>query len=158
MLLYSYYCDQMYCTHTTILILLYSYYYTHTTVLIPPYSYYYCGQMYGGVEYSLNQFAGGWWLSQLYLLDPDAVTFQGDYWFKPVSTNITKVKHPTKNPPPPPPRFIISPFYPLSLTPPTPSLTFLSSLANVSSPPSSRNPLLATTSLHQGNICRLKNS
>jgi len=43
-----------------------------------------CEQMFGGVEYGMNQFAGGWWQNQLYSwLDPDLVTFRGDYWFRP---------------------------------------------------------------------------
>ena len=30
-----------------------------------------CDQMFGAIEYSMNQLAGGWWLSQLYTwLDP----------------------------------------------------------------------------------------
>ena len=42
-----------------------------------------CEQMYGGVEYGMNQFAGGWWLNGLYSwLDPDLVALQGDYWFR----------------------------------------------------------------------------
>jgi len=33
--------------------------------------------MYGGVEYGMNQFAGGWWLNGLYSwLDPDLVALQ----------------------------------------------------------------------------------
>jgi hypothetical protein len=50
-----------------------------------------CEQMNGGVDYSMNQFAGGWWLNQLFLLDPDLVTFQGDYWFRPTGQNWTKI-------------------------------------------------------------------
>lgn len=43
-----------------------------------------CEQMYGGVEYGMNQFAGGWWLNNLYSwLDPDTVAFRGHYWFRP---------------------------------------------------------------------------
>jgi len=43
-----------------------------------------CEQMFGGVEYGMNQFAGGWWQNQLYSwLDPDLVTFEGDFWFRP---------------------------------------------------------------------------
>jgi len=50
-----------------------------------------CEQMNGGVEYGMNEFAGGWWLNALYTwLDPDLVTFQGDFWFRP-SFNFTKV-------------------------------------------------------------------
>lgn len=49
-----------------------------------------CEQMYGGVEYGMNEYAGGWWLNRLYtFLDPDLVTFQGDYWFRP--NNFTKL-------------------------------------------------------------------
>eukprot|EP01047_Picozoa_sp_COSAG01_P045304 COSAG01_NODE_4162_length_5279_cov_33.245560_2_plen_325_part_00 len=44
-----------------------------------------CDQMFGGVEYSMNQFAGGgFWLNNLYTwLDPDLITFEGDFWFAP---------------------------------------------------------------------------
>jgi alpha-galactosidase len=43
-----------------------------------------CEQMFGGVEYGMNQFGGGWWQNQLYTwLDPDLVTFRGDFWFRP---------------------------------------------------------------------------
>ncbi|GMH79320.1 hypothetical protein TL16_g12807 [Triparma laevis f. inornata] len=48
-----------------------------------------CEQMYGGVEYGMNEFAGGWWLNRLYSwLDPDLVTLDGDFWFRP--NNFTK--------------------------------------------------------------------
>ena len=50
-----------------------------------------CEQMYGGVMYGMNQYAGGWWLNSLYnWQDPDLVTFQGDYWFRPELANWTK--------------------------------------------------------------------
>ena len=32
----------------------------------------------------MNQYAGGWWLAQLWtMIDPDAVSFRGDFWFAP---------------------------------------------------------------------------
>mmetsp|Transcript_34691 Transcript_34691/g.87198 ORF Transcript_34691/g.87198 Transcript_34691/m.87198 type:complete len:120 (-) Transcript_34691:687-1046(-) len=70
--------------------------------------------MYGGVEYGMNEFAGGWvschrqssttrsavvlhpiscsqWLNSLYTwLDPDLVTFAGDFWFRPWAANVSK--------------------------------------------------------------------
>jgi len=43
-----------------------------------------CEQMFGGVEYGMNQFAGSWWQNQIYTwLDPDLIIFRGDYWFRP---------------------------------------------------------------------------
>jgi hypothetical protein len=43
-----------------------------------------CEQMYGGIEYDMNEFAGGWWLNRLYSwLDPDLITFKGEFWFRP---------------------------------------------------------------------------
>jgi len=39
-----------------------------------------CEEMFGAVEYDMNIFAGGWWLSQLYMMDPDTIAFQGDGW------------------------------------------------------------------------------
>jgi hypothetical protein len=34
-----------------------------------------CDQMYGGVEFTMNQLAGGWWQKEMLLLDPDLVVF-----------------------------------------------------------------------------------
>ena len=48
-----------------------------------------CDQMFGGVLYTMNQYAGGWWLNRFYLLDPDLVSFQEDYWFDPKLKKIT---------------------------------------------------------------------
>ena len=49
-----------------------------------------CEQMYGGIEYGMNLYAGGWWLNRLYhFLDPDLVTLAGDYWFRP--NNFTRL-------------------------------------------------------------------
>ena len=46
---------------------------------------------YGGVLYGMNQYSGGWWLNTLYnFQDPDLVTFQGDFWFRPSLHNLTK--------------------------------------------------------------------
>ena len=50
-----------------------------------------CDQMFGGVEYSMNQYAGGWWLNKFYILNPDLVTFQGNYWFRPNLYNLTHI-------------------------------------------------------------------
>ena len=37
----------------------------------------------------MNQYAGGWWLAQLFtMVDPDAVSFRGDFWFAP--NNLTR--------------------------------------------------------------------
>ena len=49
-----------------------------------------CDQMFGGVIYSMNQYAGGWWLKNFYIIDPDLISLQEDYWFNPVLKNITK--------------------------------------------------------------------
>ena len=49
-----------------------------------------CEQMYGGIEYGMNEYAGSWWLGGLYTwLDPDLVTLQGDFWFRP--NNATRL-------------------------------------------------------------------
>ena len=50
-----------------------------------------CDQMFGGVEYSMNQYAGGWWLNKFYILNPDLVTFQGDFWFSPKYKKVTEI-------------------------------------------------------------------
>uniref|UniRef100_A0A6C0B613 Uncharacterized protein n=1 Tax=viral metagenome TaxID=1070528 RepID=A0A6C0B613_9ZZZZ len=50
-----------------------------------------CDQMFGGVEYTMNQYAGGWWLKNFYLLDPDLISLQEDYWFTPEGSKITKI-------------------------------------------------------------------
>jgi len=50
-----------------------------------------CDQMFGAVVYSMNQYAGGWWLNKFYLLNPDLITFEGDYWFDPKFKTITEV-------------------------------------------------------------------
>ena len=43
-----------------------------------------CEQMFGGIEYGMNQFAGGWWQNQLYTwLDPDLITFEGRFSLRP---------------------------------------------------------------------------
>jgi len=49
-----------------------------------------CDQMYGGVAYSMNSYTYGWWLSRLYMLNPDMIAFQEDYWFNPPLSKITK--------------------------------------------------------------------
>lgn len=49
-----------------------------------------CDQMFGGIVYSMNQYAGGWWLNKFYILDPDLVSLEETYWFKPVLKNLTK--------------------------------------------------------------------
>ena len=49
-----------------------------------------CDQMYGGVAYSMNAYTYGWWLHNLYMLNPDLITFQENYWFKPPLSKITK--------------------------------------------------------------------
>lgn len=50
-----------------------------------------CDQMFGGVEYTMNQYAGGWWLKNFYILDPDLINLQEDYWFTPKLKKITKL-------------------------------------------------------------------
>jgi len=40
-----------------------------------------CDQMFGGVMYSMNNYAGGWWTNRFYMLDPDLVSFEEHYWF-----------------------------------------------------------------------------
>jgi len=53
--------------------------------------YHACEQMYGGVEYMMNNFAGSWWLNQLYTwLNPDSVTLREDYWFRPYLKPLSK--------------------------------------------------------------------
>ena len=49
-----------------------------------------CDQMYGGIAYSMNAYTYGWWLSRFYMLNPDVVAFQENYWFKPPLAKITK--------------------------------------------------------------------
>lgn len=49
-----------------------------------------CDQMYGGVAYSMNAYTYGWWLHNVYMLNPDLITFQENYWFKPPLSKITK--------------------------------------------------------------------
>ena len=34
-----------------------------------------CDQMYGGVEFTMNQLWGGWWQKELLMLDPDLIVF-----------------------------------------------------------------------------------
>ena len=50
-----------------------------------------CDQMYGGIEYYMNAYTYGWWLSRLYMLNPDMIAFQENYWFTPFFKNITKL-------------------------------------------------------------------
>ena len=50
-----------------------------------------CDQMFGGVEYTMNQYAGGWWLKNFYILDPDLINLQEDYWFTPKLKKFTKL-------------------------------------------------------------------
>lgn len=50
-----------------------------------------CDQMFGAVEYTMNQYAGGWWLKNFYILDPDLINLQEDYWFTPKLEKITKI-------------------------------------------------------------------
>ena len=50
-----------------------------------------CDQMFGGVAYSMNQYAGGWWLKNFYILDPDLINLQENYWFAPKFKKITKL-------------------------------------------------------------------
>lgn len=48
-----------------------------------------CDQMFGGVEYTMNQYAGGWWLKNFYILNPDLINLQEEYWFTPKLKKIT---------------------------------------------------------------------
>ena len=41
-------------------------------------------QLFGGVSYMMNQYRGGWFWSELFLQDPDLVTFVGNYVFRPI--------------------------------------------------------------------------
>ena len=50
-----------------------------------------CDQMFGAVVYSMNQYAGGWWLNKFYQLHPDLVTFEGDFWFDPKYENVSSI-------------------------------------------------------------------
>ena len=50
-----------------------------------------CDQMFGGIAYYMNAYTYGWWLSRLYMLNPDMIAFQENYWFKPGFKNITKI-------------------------------------------------------------------
>lgn len=38
-----------------------------------------CDQMYGGVEFTMNQLWGGWWQKEMLLLDPDLMVFVKNY-------------------------------------------------------------------------------
>ena len=38
-----------------------------------------CDQMYGGVEFTMNQLWGGWWQKEMLMLDPDLMFFNKDY-------------------------------------------------------------------------------
>ena len=50
-----------------------------------------CDQMFGAVEYGMNQLAGGWWLGALYTwLDPDIVALEGDFWIEPQTSKFTR--------------------------------------------------------------------
>ena len=49
-----------------------------------------CDQMFGGVAYSMNSYTYGWWLSRLYMLNPDMIAFQENYWFNVHTRDITK--------------------------------------------------------------------
>ncbi|GMI05113.1 hypothetical protein TrRE_jg8502, partial [Triparma retinervis] len=52
-----------------------------------------CDQMYGGVEFTMNQLWGGWWQQEMLLLDPDLMVFVKDYIF-----DIPSILKPLINP------------------------------------------------------------